>query len=204
MSTSTMRTGRSACIFTVLCVSHGAGTTNRRRLPVSSNGLAFRASPTLLGASYFRVFRWQGHHYAITKKGNSGYGELLRSADGVTPFESRGDFIARMRHCAVLQRGEHLLVFYSRKGDAPERILMSTVRLDADWCTWVESEPLEVLWPETADEGTSYPMQPSEYGSATSVCQLRDPAIYTEEDKTYLFYSIAGEMGISLAELEIE
>jgi hypothetical protein len=32
---------------------------------------------------------------------------------------------------------------------------------------------------------------------------LRDPCIFQEEGKTYLFYSIAGEMGIAMAELEI-
>jgi hypothetical protein len=77
------------------------------------------------------------------------------------------------------------------------------VRLDTDWRSWVESEPLEVLGPETADEGIRHPVQPSEYGAAINVCQLRDPGICVDDGKTYLFYSIAGEMGISLAELEI-
>ena len=34
--------------------------------------------------------------------------------------------------------------------------------------------------------------------------QLRDPCIFEEEGRTYLFYAIAGEMGIAMAELEIE
>jgi len=33
------------------------------------------------------------------------------------------------------------------------------------------------------------------------VHQLRDPAIYQEGDKTYLLYSVAGESGIAIAEI---
>jgi hypothetical protein len=33
------------------------------------------------------------------------------------------------------------------------------------------------------------------------VRQLRDPAIFREDGKTYLLYSIAGESGIAVAEL---
>jgi hypothetical protein len=33
------------------------------------------------------------------------------------------------------------------------------------------------------------------------VRQLRDPAIYQEDGRTYLLYSVAGEHGIAIAEL---
>jgi hypothetical protein len=33
------------------------------------------------------------------------------------------------------------------------------------------------------------------------VNQLRDPAIYVEDDRIYLLYAIAGESGIAIAEL---
>ena len=36
------------------------------------------------------------------------------------------------------------------------------------------------------------------------VNQLRDPAIYQEDDKTYLLYSVAGENGLAIAELEFQ
>jgi hypothetical protein len=43
---------------------------------------------------------------------------------------------------------------------------------------------------------------PSERGWAPEpVCQVRDPAIYCEGDKTYLLYTVAGESGIALAEI---
>ena len=33
--------------------------------------------------------------------------------------------------------------------------------------------------------------------------QLRDPCIFEENGHTYLFYTVAGEMGIAMAELDI-
>jgi hypothetical protein len=35
------------------------------------------------------------------------------------------------------------------------------------------------------------------------VNQLRDPAIFQEDGRTYLLYAVAGEAGIGIAELEI-
>ena len=76
-------------------------------------------------------------------------------------------------------------------------------KLGPDWTQWQESAPIEVMRPEAACEGTKYPIKPSNYGSAIEVCQLRDPCIFEEAGKVYLFYTIAGEMGIALAELSI-
>ena len=139
----------------------------------------------------------------ISKKDNTGWGELFRSKDGITPFESRGDFVKSMRHGAVMIQGNQLIVFYTRVGDAPERIMALTVTLDNDWLNWNESEPIDVIQPEKDYEGIEYPNEPSNYGASTRVQQLRDPCIFTENGKAYLFYSIAGEMGIAMAELKI-
>ena len=46
------------------------------------------------------------------------------------------------------------------------------------------------------------PLEPSKAGPAqVRVRQLRDPAVFREGAKTYLFYSVAGESGIAIAEL---
>jgi hypothetical protein len=37
--------------------------------------------------------------------------------------------------------------------------------------------------------------------AAQAVHQLRDPAVYEEDGRTYLLYSVAGESGIAMAEL---
>jgi hypothetical protein len=169
----------------------------------SANGLAFNASDQILGKFYFKVFQWQNNYYAIAKNWNSGFGELYRSVDGIGPFESRGDFIPMMRHVAVLKKGDQLLIFYSRKGDCPERILVSILDLTKDWTIWQESDPIDVIKPELDYEGIKYPLKPSNYGPAIEVQELRDPCVYEEDGKIYLFYSTAGEMGIAMAELKI-
>ena len=94
------------------------------------------------------------------------------------------------------------MVFYTLKGDNPERILLSTVSLRPDWMAWKETEPVVVLEPEREWEGALLPKHPSVRGYAPGpVRQLRDPAIFEEEGRTYLLYSVAGESGIAIAEL---
>jgi hypothetical protein len=171
---------------------------------VAGDGMNFTASGTVLGKAYLRAFEWQGAWYAIAKNRNTGWGELLRSPDGLAPFERRGRFIRRMRHAAVLLRGNTLTVFYSRKGDAPERVLAATVSLSIDWREWIESEPIEVIRPEKEYEGTGFPDKPSRYGFATEVRQLRDPCVFEENGKTFLFYTVSGEMGIAVANIRFE
>lgn len=168
---------------------------------ISTNGIQFAASKAILGEFYFRVFQWKDQFYAFAKNGNSG--ELYRSGDGVTPFESRGIVLPLMRHAAVMIRGNELLLFYSRSTDAPERILVSTVTLTDDWKDWKVSEPIDVIQPEKDYEGIEYPNEPSKSGAGIRVRQLRDPYIFEEDGRTYLFYSIAGEMGIAMAEIKI-
>jgi len=170
----------------------------------STDGIHFAARDTRIAAFYFRRFRWRGMWYGIAKSGNQG-GQLVRSDEAAEEFEVRGKpFLPGMRHASVLLRGDTLLVFYSRGGDCPERILLSTVALTGDWDAWVPSEPIDVLTPEENYEGIEYALRPSTWGSGIRVRELRDPCIYTEADAVYLFYSIAGEMGIAMAELDME
>lgn len=164
----------------------------------SRDGRRFEAKPDVLGKFYFRVWSWQGRFYALAKNDNEGWGELYRSHDGVGGFESRGNFLKDVRHSAVLVRGDHLLIFYSRVGDAPERILVTSVDLRSDWRDWQPAEPVEVLRPELAYEGIEFLVAPSRHGSASRVCELRDPCIFEDADgELFLFYSVAGEMGIA-------
>ncbi len=183
---------------------HGPATGGQKTgVATSKDGLAFVTSGTILGEFYFRVFWWKDAYYAIAKAGNSGWGSLNRSPDGLSPFEERGEFIRNMRHAAVMIEGNRLLVFYSRVQDAPERIVVATVTLTDDWRHWKVSAPMDVIQPKEDYEGTTYPNKPSNYGSATKVRQLRDPCIFQDNGRTYLFYSIGGEMGIAMAEIEI-
>jgi hypothetical protein len=185
----------------------------RTFVALSRDGLTFTPSDQPLGSFYFRAFRWRGRWYAIAKGG-----ELWRSNDGLTPFEvgptplsqlprqgGRGDSVAErsIRHVAVRLAGDSLFVYYTCVGDSPERIFRTTLPLQGDWTTWrPPTPPVEVLRPEAGYEGAELPARPSRPGPAAArENALRDPAVYVEQGRTYLIYSIAGEAGLAIAEL---
>jgi hypothetical protein len=88
-------------------------------------------------------------------------------------------------------------------GDAPESILHSTIDLAGDWMTWRDSPPQVVLRPKRPWEGADAPVVPSIRSTAYGhVNQLRDPAIFEEDGRTFLLYAVAGESGIAIAEIE--
>ena len=167
------------------------------RLALSTDGLRFTVRPEILGPSYFRVFAWRGWHYALAMPG-----VLCRSRDGLGGFEARGRtlFSENIRHSALLLAGDTLQIYHSNAFDCPERILLSRIELSRDWEDWRESEPELVLQPELEYEGAGLDLEPSRRGSVKQpVRQLRDPCIYEEGGRIYLFYSVAGESGIAAA-----
>lgn len=168
------------------------------RVAVSRDGITFAARPEVLGPSYLRVFRYDGWHYAMAMPG-----VFLRSRDGLSGFETGPQlFPDEMRHAGLLVRGEELLVFWTRVGDAPEHVLLSRVPLGGDWHAWRASQPESVLRPERDWEGAGVAPAPSVRGFAPGeVCQLRDPAVFEDDGRVWLLYSVAGERGIALAEL---
>ena len=102
-----------------------------------------------------------------------------------------------------IERNGILHVFWTRVGDIPERILLSTISLSVGWQAWKETEAIEVLRPERQWEGADAPLEPSVRSTAYGhVNQLRDPAVFVEDDHVYLLYSVAGESGIEIAEVE--
>jgi hypothetical protein len=172
--------------------------TQVTRVATSRDGIDFVAQPEILGRSYMRIFRHDEMTYALAMPG-----EFSRSRDGFHDFE-RGPtlFNLNMRHSAVTKRGNELWVFWTEVGQAPERIQLSRIDLSGDWKTWRETPPIEVLRPEHPWEGANAPLLPSIRSTAYgSVHQLRDPAILEDDGRSYLFYAVAGESGIAVAEL---
>ena len=169
---------------------------------LAHEGLHFSPIEVPLGDPYFRVFRWHHYYYALARAG-----VLLRSHDGLTPFETgptlfAGDAKLVLRHAAVDVQGSRLGVYYSRIGDRPERILLAYISLIPNWRVWKASPPVTVISPETREEGSDRPLEVSKIGEAEErVRELRDPAIFHDGGKTYLLYSIAGEAGLSIAQL---
>ncbi|MSU23168.1 MAG: hypothetical protein EXS32_05010 [Opitutus sp.] len=118
----------------------------------------------------------------------------------------------KVRHTGVRLDGDRLTIFYTRTGDAPEAIMMTRITLNADPKTWRAATPIQVMVPEMDYEGANLPITRSEGGTVIktraaiagetgAAHALRDPFIYREEGKTYLFYAVAGERGIGLAEI---
>lgn len=169
------------------------------RVAISADGLDFIASSNILGRPYMRAFSFAGQLYTLSMPGI-----FYRSDDGLSQFEQGPNlFNPNMRHCAVLVRGEELLVFWTQVGDCPERIYLSSIPLLADWWHWRASEPQELLRPERSWEGANQPLQASQRSSvSTLVNQLRDPTIFVEHDATYLLYVVGGEAGIAIARLD--
>ena len=172
---------------------------------VSKDGIHFKADSTVLGDSYFRVFKYNNYYYSLARTGIVG-----RSKDGIETFErgnnpfSTKDSVSRLRHVALKVEGNTLYVFYSRIGDGPERILLSTINLNDDWLSWKASAPIEVAAPVTEYEGVNLPINKSESGLYYgAVRQLRDPYVYVENKKWYLLYAAAGENSIAIGELNI-
>jgi len=170
----------------------------RSFVATSRDGINFVSQTEILGVSYLRVFRWQEYTYALGMPGI-----FYRSRDGFTDFvQGPICFNRNMRHSALWQQGDQLAIFYSEVGDCPEHIKVAQLTLTADWQTWQPTAPTSVLLPELPYEGAGLPLAPSARGAVEEpVCQLRDPAIYHENGRVYLLYSVAGESGLALAEI---
>jgi hypothetical protein len=168
------------------------------RVATSINGIDFVAWPEVLGRSYMRTFQHGGMTYALAMPG-----QLYRSRDGMHDFATGPLlFNPNMRHAAVLKRGDELSVFWTQVGEAPERILLSHINLAGNWLGWKEGPAREILRPEHSWEGADAPLVPSIRSTAYGqVNQLRDPAILEDDGRLYLFYAVAGESGIAVAEL---
>ena len=61
-----------------------------------------------------------------------------------------------------------------------------------------------MLAPTAAYECADLPNQPSESGDiSTPVKQIRDPFVFEDEGRTFLFYSLCGEQGIAAARIDL-
>jgi len=186
------------------------------RAAVSQDGIHFETRPEILGRSYMRAFAHDDFIYAMSMPG-----QFYRSEDGFSGFEegpllfsggldvgdllppgAGGNFESNMRHAALLTQDDRLYVFWTQVGHVPERIMVSTIDMSGDWMNWSATDPVEVLRPERDWEGADAPLEPSVRGTAYGhVNQLRDPAIFEENGRTYLLYAVAGERGIAIAEV---
>lgn len=171
----------------------------------SDNGLDYKPLAPITKQSYLRVVAHDGLYLGMAR-----LSVLMRSREllgafeaGPNPFRD-GPYANRVRHVALLKRGSTLHVFFSAIGDAPERILHSKIDLRGDWAEWRASMPEEVLAPNASYECADLPVRKSVGGDASGpLRELRDPAVFEENGKIYLFYSVCAEQGIAAAEIVI-
>ncbi|WP_044214449.1 hypothetical protein, partial [Saccharicrinis fermentans] len=194
----------------------------------SKYGLNFRAhiQPVFLGSSYFRVFTYQHNIFALSNSGTP-----YKAPNTAKPWSAPEDFDfsvplwqshpnnpfrhdivndgitsgLRVRHTSVRVYGDELHVFYSRLGDTPERIQMSTIDLSVgNWLKWDASyPPTELFSAAPGWEGGQYTPTPSKTSTAPeNVNQLRDPYFFEDSNGLlYLFYTGCGENAIGYVRL---
>jgi hypothetical protein len=177
----------------------------RSFVAVSDDGLHFVPHPRAIGPAYARIFRHGRWHYGL-------FGAqtvvLSRSRDGIADFEEGPVVLPRAgekppRHVAVRKAWTFADVYYSRKGDKPERIFRGTINLFGDWREWKITKPKEILRPEAEYEGADLQLKRSKSGrSKKRENALRDPAIFLDGRKAWLLYSVAGESGIALGQIK--
>lgn len=170
---------------------------------VSTDGLHFTVQPAITRTSYIRVFRRGGAYFGVSR-----LGLLSRSTDPLASFETGQSlfagtaFAGRVRHVAIVPRGDVLHVWFTAIGDAPERVFHTTVDVRGDWTTWKAGAATEVIRPEASYECAELPNVPSEGGDIDGPArQIRDPFVYTENDRAWLYYAVCGEQGIAAAEI---
>ena len=172
----------------------------KTRVAVSSDGINFIARKQIVGWPYFKHFSYKGESYGISMPGI-----IYKNSGDIDDFTIVNQVMEEnTRHSAVMVHGDKLLVFFTRKGDMPERILLTTIDLKLPPTLWSTSKSIEVLKPEKEWEGSTLPLYKSE-ASAINIPsnQLRDPAVYTENGRNYLLYSLRGENGIGIVEFVI-
>ena len=173
-------------------------------------GRTFRLeSRTPVAPFYLRTFRMSGRrHYTsgLALVDMKMQGVLLQASDGFNfaPHPQATDVLPRMRHGFVLPKlsEQSALLFFTRVGDAPERILVATLRANNGDLEWPPTEASSLLAP-TVEEGGGVPVAPSKRGGVNQrVHQLRDPAaLLCCGARTFLFWAFGGEQGIAGGEV---
>jgi hypothetical protein len=181
---------------------------HKSSVALSGDGLAFEPRAGVIGGPYLRVFRHGDGYFAVEDGG-----AISRSRDGLEPFKVVSKALtlasagspasAHFRHAGPWLDGDMLSVFYTRIGDAPERILMTKLKLGDDPAAWQASSPVAVLEPERDYEGIAAPIAPSTPIYQTHVRQLRDPFVFREGERAWLLYAVAGETGIAIGEVKV-
>lgn len=192
---------------------HGAlarGQGQKTFLARSTDGLRFIAGRDPFAEFYLRVVAWREELIGMAFAGilyrmqsRPGYAGFQRLANQLFPARRDGpNGLELVRHVALQVQGDTLQIYYSRIGDRPESIRRASIELGGDPESWSAKDDRLVLAPETVWEGADLPLSASRYGTSPGrENAVRDPAVFDEDGRTYLLYSVAGESGIAIAEV---
>ncbi len=174
----------------------------------SGNGIDFVGKPAAIADYYLRVVKYGSVWIGMSKGGityisTSPDDNFQRLPIEIFPIRHpRANAPGDVRHVALRTTKDRLWIYFTKIGDSPEQILKVGVDLSLPIKDWRASAPTVVLRPERLWEGATLPLNPSVAGAAYQPENaLRDPAIFEEDGKVYLLYSVAGESGIGIAEL---
>jgi len=104
---------------------------------------------------------------------------------------------------AIIKYGNEIFVFYTRIGDAPERVYASHLLMENHSPRLINE--VEILRPLYRFEGSECNLEESSSGpSLRFENAVRDPYVFEEDGKYYLFYTIGGESGIAVCELNMQ
>ena len=126
------------------------------------------------------------------------------STSSSAPFSSAVSAAASAASAASTFSFSTHLLFFTRVGDAPERILVASLRANesGEVTSWPPSHAVTLLEPSEEEAGGA-PVLASRRGSASGrVRELRDPAVLVCcGRRVFLFWAYGGESGISGGEL---
>lgn len=162
----------------------------------SPDGVVWTVTGPPIPQSYLRPFRWADVWWAI---GHGGQAMAMKDAHATLGPYLLGPSV---RHCAVLVRGDVAHIFYTRIGDAPERILHVSVGLAQNMAQWMAlTDEVEILRPTQTWEGADLPIRSSIIGATTFARELRDPCLFEENGRVYMIYAGGGEAALGLAQI---
>ena len=178
------------------------------RLATSTDGVNFSVLEPLLGPPYFRVFRRDEHLVTVAWGGalwrSDAWDKPFVQGPQIVPYKTLGGIGEGYRHGETYVVGDTLFVLFTRMGDTPERIVYCSVDMRAPWSEWCPSETHELIAPELTWEGADLPTETSTMGAERHrVRELRDPCVFEDGDKTYMYYCGAGESAIGVARLDV-
>jgi len=165
----------------------------------SNDGLNFKSEKKYILHPYFRYFNFNNQEYGICMYKHEG-SMIMKKNNNC--FKDYGFLLEKSRHTAIIVLNNRLFVFFTQVGDCPEHVYFSEI-IKLEKNNIKVSEKQSLIKPEFKYEHNDLEPLPSEYGQVSNkINQLRDPFVFFDNGKIYLLYTVCGEKGIALCELQ--